>query len=104
MRVGRIIGVTALVLIAGEAAFSARVYSAMRQPPDAFGHFMEKLPMPLMLAFPFETLWNHARAGTVNIGDPAPDFRLPTLDRASTVQLSQFHGDRPVVLVFGSYT
>jgi peroxiredoxin len=40
----------------------------------------------------------------VNVGDAAPDFRLPTLDRKSTVRLSTFRGDRPVVLVFGSYT
>jgi hypothetical protein len=104
MRAGRIIGVTALVLIAAEAGFSARVYYAMRQTPDAFGHFMAKLPMPLMMAFPFETMWMRARAGTVNVGDTAPDFRLPTLDHQSAVQLSSFREDRPVVLVFGSYT
>jgi len=34
----------------------------------------------------------------------APDFRLPTLDRKETVQLSSYRGSRPVVLVFGSYT
>jgi hypothetical protein len=104
MRVGRVVGITALVLLAAEAGFSARVYYAMRQPPDAFGHFMAKLPMPLMMAFPFETLWMRARAGTVNVGDTAPDFRLPSVDRRSTVQLSSFRGNRPVVLVFGSYT
>jgi len=104
MRAGRIIGITALVLLAAEAGFSACVYYAMWQPPDAFGHFMAKLPMPLMMAFPFETLWTRARAGTVNVGDVAPDFRLPTVDHGSAVQLSSFHGDRPVVLVFGSYT
>jgi hypothetical protein len=104
MRLGRIIGITALALIAAEAGFSARVYYAMRQPPDAFGRFMAKLPMPLMMAFPFETLWTRARAGTVNVGEAAPDFRLPTVDRRSAMQLSSFRGDRPVVLVFGSYT
>lgn len=38
------------------------------------------------------------------VGDPAPDFSLQTLDGARTVQLSQHKGDRPVVLVFGSFT
>src|SRR5581483_7924391 len=104
MRVGRVLGVTALILVAAEVAFSARVYYAMRQTPDEFGRFMAKLPMPAMMAFPFETLWNRARAGTVNVGDVAPDFQLPTLDHQSSVQLSSFRGDRPVVLVFGSYT
>ena len=76
----------------------------MRQTPDAFGRIVARLPMPLMMALPFESLWTRARAGRVQPGDAAPDFRLPTLDRQSTVQLSSFRGDRPVVLVFGSYT
>jgi hypothetical protein len=104
MRVGRLIALGALVLAAAEAGFSARVYHAMRQTPDEFGRFMAKLPMPAMMAFPFETLWSRARAGTVNVGQMAPDFRLPTVDHQSSVQLSSFRGDRPVVLVFGSYT
>jgi peroxiredoxin len=57
-----------------------------------------------MMAFPFETMWSHARSGTVNPGDEAPDFQLPTLDHKSEVQLSAFRGKQPVVLVFGSYT
>ncbi len=40
-----------------------------------------------------------------NMGDPAPDFELPVLgDRAQTVRLSDFRGQRPVALIFGSYT
>jgi hypothetical protein len=104
MRVGRIIGLSALALVVAETGLLARVYYAMRQPPDELGHFMTKVPGPLMMAFPFETLWTHARAGTVGVGDAAPDFRLPALDHKSVVQLSSFRGDRPVVLVFGSYT
>jgi hypothetical protein len=39
------------------------------------------------------------------IGDPAPDFELPYLgDKAGTVRLSDFRGERPVALIFGSYT
>ena len=41
---------------------------------------------------------------TLKAGDLAPDFRLPTYDKSSLVQLSKFRGDRPVVLIFGSYT
>jgi peroxiredoxin len=40
----------------------------------------------------------------LQIGDPAPDFKLKTLDGKREVQLSSFKGRRPVVLVFGSYT
>jgi len=40
-----------------------------------------------------------------NVGDPAPDFELPTLgDRERKVRLSDFRGKRPVALLFGSYT
>ena len=40
-----------------------------------------------------------------NVGDPAPDFELPTLaDRAKTVRLSEFRGKRAIALIFGSYT
>lgn len=83
---------------------TAALYAAMRQTPDAFGRVMMHVPMPFMLVLPFETLWNHARAGQVNPGAAAPDFTLPTLDHAAQVRLSSFRGSRPVVLVFGSYT
>ena len=57
------------------------------------------------LVLPFETLWMHARAGTLNVGDPAPDFNLAKLDKSAHVQLSSFAAQgRPVVLIFGSYT
>ena len=76
----------------------------MAQPPAVFGHIMTKFPMPAMIVLPFETLWKSARAGTLAPGDAAPDFRLPSLDHKSSVQLSAIRGSRPVVLVFGSYT
>lgn len=94
--------VVALLLI--HLSLCAGLYWAMTQPPDAFGRVMMKVPMPMMMVLPFETLWNSARGGKVAPGDPAPDFRLPTLDRKATVQLSSFRGSQPVVLVFGSYT
>src|SRR4051812_9100920 len=100
----RILLAVAAVLIGAEAALCAGAYWAMRQTPDAFGRIVARTPMPLMMAVPFETLWTRARGGRVSVGDEAPDFRLPTLDRKATVQLSSFRGDRPVVLVFGSYT
>jgi peroxiredoxin len=49
-------------------------------------------------------MWNRARAGVLEPGDMAPDFRLKTRDGTSEVQLSSFRGSRPVVLIFGSYT
>ena len=96
----RLAAAVALVYV----ALSAGMYWAMTRPPDVFGHVMARMPLPLMIVLPFEPLWKHARAGTINPGDLAPDFRLPTLDRTQTVQLSSFRGSRPVALIFGSYT
>jgi Ca2+-binding EF-hand superfamily protein len=39
-----------------------------------------------------------------SVGQSAPDFRLRTPDGKREVQLSQFKGKKPVVLVFGSFT
>ena len=86
------------------AGFLVFVGWAMRQRPETFGRIMSRVPMLAMLMFPFETMWTRARAGSVVVGDNAPDFTLPTLDHKSRVELASFRGKQPVVLVFGSYT
>lgn len=87
------------------AAGCTLIYSEMRKPPEQFGHFMMKIPAPVaFLAFPFETMWMRARAGTVHVGDPAPDFSLLKVDKSETVNLATLNRQQPVVLVFGSYT
>ena len=82
------------------------LYRVMRQSPEQFGRVMAKIPGPVpFLILPFETLWTHARAGTLQVGSPAPDFALMKLDKTATIQLSALSAqNRPVVLVFGSYT
>jgi hypothetical protein len=82
------------------------LYSVMRQSPEQFGRVMAKIPGPVpFLILPFETLWMRARAGTLQVGSPAPDFALMKLDKTATIQLSALSAQqRPVVLVFGSYT
>lgn len=95
--------IVAGVLLAAGLSLCAAAWWAMRQPPAVFGGIVARTPMWVMMAVPFETLWTRARAGRLQPGDAAPDFLLPTLDRASAVQLSGLRG-RPVVLVFGSYT
>jgi hypothetical protein len=92
----------AVVLV--HALLSAALFMAMRKPPQQFAKIMSKVPMVSMLVLPFESLWNVARAGDLKVGDLAPDFRLQTYDKSSWVQLSSFHGDCPVALIFGSYT
>ena len=39
-----------------------------------------------------------------HVGDLAPDFTLRTQDGLSTVTLSALRGEKPVVLIFGSFT
>jgi len=82
------------------------LYSVMRQPPERFARVMAKIPGPIpFLILPFETLWMRARAGTLQAGSPAPDFSLMKLDKTAQVQpFSLTAQQRPVVLVFGSYT
>jgi hypothetical protein len=82
------------------------LYSVMRQTPEQFGRVMAKISGPIpFLVFPFETLWMHARAGTLQVGSSAPDFSLTKLDKSATLQLSALTAqNRPVVLIFGSYT
>ena len=99
----RTVSILALVLLCVWGSFLLLIGWAMRQPPEKFGRVMAHMPGPAFLLFPFETMWNKARAGVVEPGEPAPDFRLPTLDHKSEVELSSLRG-KPVVLVFGSYT
>jgi len=81
------------------------IYSEMKKPPEQFGHFMTKIPPPVaFLLFPFETMWLHARAGALNVGDRAPDFSLQPLHGGQRIHLSALNRQGPVVLVFGSYT
>ena len=82
------------------------LYHVMRRPPERFGQVMARVPEQVaFLVLPFETLWLRARAGTLQVGDPAPDFTLAKLDKSDHVQLSSFAAQKkPVVLIFGSYT
>ncbi len=91
-------------LVVAYGLFVGGIYWMMNRPPMEFAGAMAKLPMPAMVAFPFETMWTRARSGALTVGSMAPDFELATVDRQSKVKLSSFRGARPVVLVFGSYT
>ena len=90
------------VLIYGVA--TASLYAAMRQTPDTFGAIMARVPRFSMMILPFRPLWISARVGHLQVGAAAPDFNLPLIDRSRTVQLSTEYREKPVVLVFGSYT
>lgn len=94
----------AVVTFALWLGFVGLIAYEMRKPPEQFGQFMKHMPVATFMIAPFETLWVHARAGKLQPGDMAPEFRLTTLDKSSEVALSSFREKSPVVLVFGSYT
>jgi len=101
----RILLRTLTVAIIVWLAFVTVIFWSMRQPPEKFARVMARMPGPaVFLLAPFETLWTHARAGTLQAGDPAPDFALMKLDKSERIQLSSLTSHQPVVLIFGSYT
>jgi hypothetical protein len=99
---------TVALALAGVAVLYAvaclGIYAAMRQPPERFGAIMSRVPGVAMVLLPFEPLWMNARAGKLNVGDAAPDFELPTLDHRRVIRLSDEYRQKPVALIFGSYT
>ena len=92
------------ILVAMYGTFVGALFIVMCQPPPRFGRLMAHVPMSAMAIVPFEPMWNVARKGGTRVGELAPDFTLPTVDRTAEVRLSSFRGKQPVVLVFGSYT
>ena len=101
----KIVWVSLLSLVGLYGACCAALYAVMLQPPERFGAFMTHVPNTIAFAvLPFETLCMPARAGSLKVGDPAPDFELPTLDHSRTVKLSAEYRSKPVALIFGSYT
>jgi hypothetical protein len=86
------------------ATVTAALYVAMRQTPETFGAIMSHVPGVAMIALPFKPLWMSARRGHLQVGDPAPDFALPVLHGDRVVRLSDEARQKPVVLIFGSYT
>jgi hypothetical protein len=99
------IALKVLAVLAGAyLILSAALLVIMCQPPGRFARIIAKLPGPFFGVLTFEPLWSVARGGHLRAGDSAPDFDLETLDRASRVRLSSFAHQKPVVLIFGSYT
>jgi hypothetical protein len=109
-RIIRRLGTVAVIPLVVYLAFLLAIFVAMHQSIERFGRVMSYIPGPLFMVIPFEPMWNVARGGDLEVGDPAPDFALRTVDKKGQpqagvpVQLSAFRGRQPVVLVFGSYT
>lgn len=94
----------AAVCLAGWVSLVVYVNWAMHQPPEVFGHVMARMPMPAYFVLPFETLWNRARGGHLTVGDTAPALTVKRLEDHTPTELASLWGEKPVVLVFGSYT
>jgi len=88
----------------GSDSFNCWLILARRAEPKPYFPESVRVPGPLLMVIPFKQLWFIARAGHLKVGDPAPDFNLPTADEKAQVQLSSFRQQKPVVLIFGSYT
>jgi hypothetical protein len=95
-----VIGIYALTVVA--------LYVSMLQTPERFGAIVAQVPGPavsvLLRVVPFKSISGLAARRGLKIGDRAPDFTLPDLDGQRRVTLSDEYRQRPVVLVFGSYT
>jgi hypothetical protein len=93
-----------VALVVAYAVLTAAFFALMLSGPDRFARTMRYVPWPAFVVFPFKPLWKVARGGSHSVGEMAPDFTLETVDHKSTIQLSSFRSQKPVVLVFGSYT
>jgi hypothetical protein len=102
-RVVRNLGRTVLI-VAGLYIVLLGAFAATIPNLEVFSRVMVNLPHPLWKLIPLETLFNIVRAGSLTVGTEAPDFNLPTVNRQEHIRLSSFQGQKPVVLVFGSYT
>lgn len=68
----------------------------------ALGFFTYRIGGPGMLIGMM--LYDEREEGTLQVGDLAPDLELTALDGTSRVGLLADRGDRPLVLIFGSFT
>jgi hypothetical protein len=94
-----------LGLVGTYLVLTAALMIVMVQPPDRFGQIMNHVPMILAWGvLPGPSIWQWARKGTLVEGDMAPDFTLARHDTEGKVTLSAHRDQKPVVLVFGSYT
>jgi len=81
-----LIGISAVLFV---AAFAVLSYMA-GSPKDAYGMVRYALP--------------HMHRGTLKVGGDAPDARIVALDGVSHFHIRERTHQRPLVLVFGSFT
>ncbi len=72
--------------------------------PEGIEKLMANVPRGVVQGFPWRRIYLLAREGSLQVGDPAPDFHLEQRGKSPEVRLSSFENQKPVVLVFGSFT
>jgi hypothetical protein len=95
---------TLVTLVVLYVVICGTLFAAMLQSPDTFARIMKHVPWAAFMILPFKPLWMTARSGHIRVGDAAPDFFLESADHKSHFQLSSLREQKPIVLVFGSYT
>jgi len=108
MRVTAKILVVVLALYAGVIG---ALYTIISLPPGRFANIIAGIPTSeapgspvFRYLLPLEPIFKTARRGKLHVGDIAPDFDLKLVHGDSRVRLSSFRDQKPVVLIFGSYT
>jgi len=48
--------------------------------------------------------YDQRREGPLEVGEKAPDIALVGLDGVSQIHLEDHMGDKPLIIIFGSYT
>ena len=99
----------AVAFVAVYLCLAAVIWVVVSLPPARFAKIMSQVPTaenpgPVFILLPIGPLMMLARSGHLKAGDMAPDFRLHVAHSQETVQLASFRGQKPVALVFGSYT
>lgn len=89
-----------MLMFAGCAENSTRAHD---DPVDAFIRKMDAAP-PEQRVPDWETTRRLMLRPGPRVGDPAPDFTLPTPAGGQRITRSKFQAGRPLVLVFGSFT
>jgi len=99
------IGRTIPATLTSLAGISAMMMLGCR-PADPVAYYieeMEKAP-PEQRPRDWDRTRNLMSRTAPRVGDPAPDFMLPLADGNGIITRSTYQGNRPLFLIFGSYT
>ena len=94
--------------LAGNLVFASILHSIAVgcRTADPAAHFIARMDRAPVEKRPKD--WEQTKTlmarSAPEVGQPAPDFFLPMLDRVETIARSAHQAGRPLVLIFGSFT